>query len=314
MNVFNLLIAAIVAIVLLFLIYSQFSPYFTSETKIGSLTEGLLNEAQADLGHAKGTFLTLKEGQSLYARNLDSITRTVAFACSTTECCTFIEGCTEPLSVTSDRIVINDTHKASITARCTEINQIHACKVYVGGEPAQVILEKVTVQENVTINGTQELPIIVSVRNTGENTAGNVTVRAEWIENQTIAGVEVPKVIQTNEKTIDVLDGKKDETVELSILMSKLGTYSVRVSVLGEDAGSETKMITIHIAGVEANLCARDLTKKEAAFFDSFDQMCRKKVFCTGCAFTYECRQIWEKEAVITGGFGTGYDPDRGEP
>lgn len=314
MNELRLVIAAVVAIALLYIVASQFTPFFTPETKINTLTEGLLNEAQADLGQSKGTSLTLKEGQSLYARNLDNTTRTVAFACSTPDCCPLIEGCNEPLSVTGDRLIVNDSIKASITARCQEINHIHACKVYYGKEPAQLILENTIVEENITIQGMQELPIVVTVRNIGENTATNIAVTAEWLEDQTVEGVGVPTVIKSDEEIVDSLAFQKNQTVTLGIPIDTLGTFTLRIRATAEDAGVQEKEYTIHVNGTAADLCVRDTSKSEAAFFDSFDQICRKKVFCTGCDFAYECREIWEKEAVITSTFGTGYDPDRGEP
>lgn len=312
MNVFNLLIVAIVAVALIGVLFFNFGSFFVPQTNLAKHADGLLLEAQADLGKNKSITLSLKEGDTIYARNLDETTRTVSFACSTEACCPTLTNCTQPLSSTVDRIRVNQGIKTTLTARCVPLNDLHACKLYIGKEPAQLDLVESAVPSTFAIQGTTDIPITTTIQNLGEIVATNVEISADLSQDQTVGGKIVPVKVGANTFTVESLLPGKKQLVALPISLTQTGTFHLLLHAETEMGGYDEETYTITVTGSNAVLCARDLSKSEAAQYDGIDHICRKKVFCTGCGFAFECRSIWEKEAPLTG--GGSYDPDQGAP
>ncbi len=311
MNAFQLFITAIIAGAVLYFVGTFIAPLFSPTVDLGQETKAILVQAQADLGQTKSIFLSLKQGQTLDARNLDEQTRSVAFTCNGPECCPFIDNCKEPFSVTPERILVNQSSKTNLSARCQTVNQIHACKVYVGKLPGQVVLQNISIPDTLEINGKKTLNATGIIYNSGEVPASNIIVRLEMLQNQLIEETETLVVIDSEEETIETISAKGKTPLDLTILVQQPGNYVVRVIAQAEDAGFASEEKTLLVSGEPFSLCHRDLTKEESAYFDTFDNRCRKKVYCASCDFTYECRHAWQREAPVA--LPQFYDAERGE-
>jgi hypothetical protein len=312
MNTFNLLLAAIVAIALIGVFFFDFASFFTPQTALAKHAPSLLLEAQGTLGKTSSITLSLKEGDTIYARNLDGTTRSVSFACSGENCCPSLESCPYPLSVTGDRIRINEGIKTTLSARCETLNQLHACTLYIGKEPAQLEMENTLATSPFTLNGVTEYPIQTTIHNIGGVDAENITFTATLLQDQIVAGKTKPIEIQKTETTLPSLKAGASQNVNVSLSLTTIGTFHLILRTHSDEGGFDEEEKELVLTGTNAQLCQRDLTTKENAQFDGIDKVCRKKVFCTGCGFAYNCRETWEKESPLTG--GGSYDPENGTP
>ena len=132
MNVHQILVTAVIAVLFLYLVLTFVFPLFNSAPDLDKAVNPLLNNAQATLGKSETLSTQLKKGQTILAKNFNSPLRSVAFACNSPDCCSYIENCRSPLIVTPERIIINQSIKSQLTARCEPTVGLHACKVYVG--------------------------------------------------------------------------------------------------------------------------------------------------------------------------------------
>lgn len=312
MNTHNLLIVAIIALALIGLFYFNFASYFTPQTALAKHAPALLLEAQGTPGKTASITLTLKEGDTIYARNLDGTTRNVSFSCSGEDCCPTMDACSYPLSVTGDRIRINEGIKTTLSARCETLNQLHACTLYIGKEPAQLEMENTLATSPFTLNGATEYPIQTTIHNLGEVDAENITFTAILVQEQIVAGKKKPIEIQKKEATLPSLKAGASENVNVSLPLTTSGTYQLILRAHSEGGGFDEEAKELILTGTNAQLCQRDLITKENAQFDGIEKVCRKKVFCTGCGFAFNCREIWEKESPLTG--GGYYDAENGTP
>ncbi|MEK6970490.1 MAG: hypothetical protein AABW68_02230 [archaeon] len=313
MNTHQLLITAIIALAIMGLLFTDFASLFMPLTALNTHAPALLLEAQGELGQGSSITLSLKEGDTLSARNLDSRTRTIAFACSGTDCCPDMEtSCPFSLSVTPDRMRINEGIKTTLTARCETVSSIHACTLYIGEEPAQLDMGPTTLTTPFTIQGKTDFPIHTRIRNNGKVDANEIHITAKLTEEQIIGGIPTPTLIGNTETTLSQIEGGEEQEVSLAIPLTKTGAFQLTLRVEGEGGGYEEEEYDIIVEGTNAILCARDTATKENPQYDGIDGLCRKKVFCTGCAFAYDCRDTWKKQSPLTqGGY---YDPDDGTP
>lgn len=312
MNTHNLLIVAIVAIALVGVLFFNFASFFTPQTALAKHAPALLLEAQGTLGKTSSVTLSLKEGDTIYARNLDATTRTVSFACSHENCCPTMDECPYPFSVTGDRIRINGGIKTTLSARCETLNQLHACTLYIGSEPAQLEMENTLATSPFTLNGATEYPIQTTLHNIGGVDAKDVMFTATLLQDQIVAGKSKPVEIQKVETTIPSLESGASQNVNVSLPLTTAGTYQLVLRAQSEEGGFDEETKELILTGTNAQLCQRDLITKENAQFDGIENVCRKKVFCTGCGFAFNCREIWLKESPLTG--GGYYDSENGTP
>jgi hypothetical protein len=311
MNVFRLLIVAVLAGVTMYFIVSLMSPILRPQTIAARAVENILIDAQADVGHSATVSLTLQKDQSLFARNYDQPTRSVSFECAGEECCPFLENCPSAIGSTPERILTFETTDISLTARCENTNvNIHACKVYAGEEPAQVKLENVQLSAE-TLSTSDEITFSGSVRNTGKVSSGIVTLRVEIWGKTFVSGKEEDTLVGEKEQTLEMIDAEKARPFSIQTRILAPGEYHARIIARGEDAGMDERVHAIMVIGEIISTCVTDLSQAFEKTYDSFEEVCREKRFCTGCMFAYECRNAWESISTIPA--GSYYDTQRGE-
>lgn len=311
MNVFRLLIVAVLAGVTLYFIVSLMSPLLRPQTIASRAVEEILIDAQANVGHGATVSLTLQKDQSLFARNYDQPTRSVSFECSGGGCCPFLEGCPSAIGSTAERILTFEKTDVSLTARCENTNvAIHACRVYVGEEPAQVKLENVKLSAEI-LSTNEEITFSGSVRNTGKVSSGTVFVRVEIWGKTFVSGKEEDTLIGEKEQLIEMIGAEKALPFSIQTRIQTPGEYHARIIARGEDAGMDERVHAIIVEGEIISTCATDPAQEFEKKYDAFDNVCREKRFCTGCMFAYECRNAWESVSTIPQ--GSYFDPQRGE-
>ncbi len=311
MDVFRLLITAIIAGLVLYFLSSLMAPILKPQTNLSKATENILLDAQADLGQSTSISLSINADQSLYARNFDTPTRTVSFACAGSECCPYLEKCPSAYGSTPERMLTFQNADTSLTARC-ELSEagIHACVVYVGKEPAQVMWSTVSAPSG-TLTTKNEITFSGMIRNTGELTSNTLNMRVEIWGTTIVSGKDVETIVVQNGQTLEGIESGKTQNVSIPITISTPGEYRAVMSVEGLDAGKDTREFSVVMVGDLISLCAPDFTKAFVKTYDGFDDVCKEKRFCMNCDFAFSCRQAWQREAPVELPYF--YDPTHGE-
>ncbi|MDP2666236.1 MAG: hypothetical protein Q8P05_01920 [Candidatus Diapherotrites archaeon] len=310
MNVFKLLVMAVGAVALLYIILLLFAPLFSTPPNIAHAAEGLLLTAQTDLGKSYSTTLDVRAEQSLDARSLDEPSRSVAFACSGIDCCDDPRDCPLPLTVNAQRILFHQDIRTTFSARCEETAGIHACTVYVGKRPAQLEWRDLVLPE---VNNGDDLPYVAqaTIFNTGEIILRDVTVLLRVYESQVFAGNEEKIIIHTQEQIIPALDPSSGYPLAFTETILP-GNYTIDLFASAQEGGFDRVRKDVHITGETISLCQPILENRGLGTWDGFTELCRAQRDCTGCTFAFECREAWERTAPLSG--GGSYDASRGEP
>ncbi len=296
-NVFPLLIAAIVTGILLYFLGGLFAPFLEPQTNLSKAADSVLEEAQADLGHSAIIFLTVQEGQSLHARNFDKPTRSVNFACASIDCCPFLNQCKGLYSSTEDRILVHRRTEVTLTARCLQSDtHLHICTLYMGEEPAQVVWEKATSPSSTMFETGKPLTFTGKIRNVGETPSSSLIARVEIIGTTFVSGKETETLISESEQAIENgLQPNATIDVTFDVIIEAPGTYKARMIVEGTDAGMDVKEYSLTVAGEIVTACQPDSSGSLDVSYDAFNDTCKIKRFCTGCGFAFECRDAWEE-------------------
>ncbi len=179
---------------------------------------------------------------------------------------------------------------------------------------AGLVLPKVHAAENAeseTIQAGETIVFSGTIRNTGELSTGALRVRTEVWGTQFENGKE--KEVKISEETSEAenIDAGQSSSARIETRILTPGEYRVRVIVEGENAGSDEEVFVLSAEGEMVSLCDADTSRAFEKNVDGFLNMCREKRFCTGCGFSFECRNVWETAQPASGeGY---YDTTRGE-
>lgn len=311
MEAVRMLVTAVVAGLILYVASMQIAPFLEPQTPFAKAAESVLLDAQSELGKSASISLTIAGDQSIFARNFNEPTRNVAFSCAGNECCPIFEGCTNAYASTAERIITYRKTEVSLTARCADSGVgVHACTLYIGREPAQVVWQNIQ-SESETIQAGETIAFSGTIRNTGELSTGALRVRAEVWGTQFENGKEKEVKISEETSGAENIDAGQSSSARIETRILTPGEYRVRVIVEGENAGSDEEVFVLRAEGEMVSLCDADTSRAFEKSVDGFLNMCREKRFCTRCGFAFECRNVWETAQPASGeGY---YDTTRGE-
>lgn len=306
-----MLVTAVVAGLILYMASVQIAPFLEPQTPFAKAAESVLLDAQSELGKSASISLTLSPDQSIFARNFDEPTRSVAFSCAGNECCPLAEGCSQAYASTPERIITYRKATVSLSARCMNSGVgVHACTLYIGREPAQVVWQNIQAERD-AIQAGETISFSGTIRNTGELNTGALRVRVEVWGTQFENGSEKDVKISEETREAENIDAGQSSSARIETRILTPGEYRVRVIAEGENAGSDEKVFELSVEGEVVSLCEADNTRAFEKSVDGFLNMCREKRFCTGCGFAFECRNAWETAQPASGeGY---YDTTRGE-
>ncbi len=311
MNVFKLLVTAVLAGTAIYMITSLLGPLFTMQTNLSKSVDSLLLEAQAQLGESTSKEVNTYPDQTLNARNYDNITRNVAFACAGSDCCPFLENCSQNVAATPEIIRFFKSGKTTLSARCEKSDaELHTCNVYVGNAPAQLKFMNVDAPVG-TFQAGETITFNMIVFNAGEVDTTDVTARIQVWEKQFENGKEVEKISYENENNLGIISAGKTTSTSLSTNPSNPGGYRIVIRASAENAGFVEDEYTLNVGGEIVSTCAVDNVTPFEKKYDSFEDVCREKRYCTSCAFAFECRNAWESVSTIPQGWY--FDTQRGE-
>jgi hypothetical protein len=182
--------------------------------------------------------------------------------------------------------------------------------VYVGKEPAQIQFVNVDapkgtfqIGEKVTFNAT--------IFNAGEVDTTTVLLRSEVWGKTFENGKEIEKIVYENENKIESIPAGKTSPATYTDSITAPGNYRIIIRAEADNAGYDEESYTLNVGGTIVSTCSTDNTTPFEKKYDAFEDECREKRYCTGCAFAFECRNAWESVSSLPQ--GSYFDPQRGE-
>lgn len=300
MNIFDLFIYAIVALILvgIFLALAQNFPTLESTP---SLIKKSLDEARLDPNLGKtylvGT-LNYEKGNLITSSGLSPQGVLTSIECTSVESCCIqtsqqnaSNDCDKSFEWDYDFIRPIESRKTNTFVRCIDIDQINTCKVYVGSSPAQA--EVVSV-ETLGENEQGNTEIKATLTNSGSTTLANAT--AYLTLNKKVNGRWIQTDYEPESREVLILQNKEKQILYWEIKTINLGDYQATIKFEAQNGGFDEKSVDFN--KTENTLC-RETTIGETIYNaknNNYEEMHN----CEGCNYPFECVNEWSKRDATT--------------
>ncbi len=297
MNVFELVIYAILAIILVFLIMTLFS----NQNK-----DNLLEELKDNLKIAQTeTFLgktikienkTIESNFYLNKASLDEPLLSVALECNNPKlCCIRKEEQSEDYECTKqfdwDYSYINSNTQTTIkiSLRCLKESTIPICRVYFGAYPAQAEIVEI---KNDQEEGNNTIMSSIKVKNSGEGqlALGKLELTLQKKANNVWGNTE--DVFTPQE--IDYLMPGQEHTFVWAVQTATAGEYKLLYKFSGTNAGFDTKSLDYNITTTNNCKIIEEETYEIQTIQEGVKYNEIKK--CENCNYAYECASAWQNK------------------
>ncbi|GEM_PF-5071902 len=293
MQPYQLLIAAIAAALLLGIFFNVFEKLFqTPEDPVIQIQKSLQTAKlnQGTLTDA-GT-LQFQTNQTLFTTQFSEAGLELDFSCTDPAlCCDRDAPCSDRTNWTSTRIGVRGSTRLPAYARCEENFNLIVCTAYFGKKPAQLSVQLTGPPDTVNLS-TGPVRIQAQTTNTG-----TLPAIANTIELSVFHVIENQQTF-SYQQTVPIETINPSETRDTIFTFDPLqnGRFEARVTVRGENAGTNEKTIRFETTGGVANTC-RALTETQTEkSLDLSRGQCREKFFCSDCALGIQCKTAWETE------------------
>lgn len=300
MNVFNLFIYAIVVFILI-AIFLALAQNFPAMEETSTLIKKSIEDARItpNLGktYLVGTLNYNKDGL-IRSTGVSPQGTIASIECiNPSYCCiqksqqSQNEECKKSFEWDYDFVRPIESRKVNTFVRCTNVEQISTCKVYIGSPPAQAE--------------------VISVENIGENSEGNTEIKATLNNMGSIPIANATATLKIFKKTKGdwVLTDYENESKEVLILqpnekqilyweikLINLGEY--RATILFESQNAGFNEGSLDFNKTENTLC-KDTTIGETVY-NAENNNYEELHYCEGCNYAHECANAWGKRDTIT--------------
>lgn len=297
MNTFDLVIYAIVAIALIFVLFTVFNFINTPESNTKLIAQSIeLAQTETKLGQ------TVNLGQLYYTNNqtIDKVDLAkefpiISFDClSPTHCCIKKKDqgkdyvCDKAVTWNDTYFMINTSGKLNTSTRCIRVDGTSVCKVYLGGLPAQAKIEEIEVLDTKT--GTGEIK--ANVKNIGAQTLaiGKMTLTLykksanNWIETDYVSDAKEINSISAGEKSFFLW----------SINPNNSGDYKALFKFEGQNGGFDEKSVEFLLD--KTNTCIESTTTPLETIFDPETESYQEVHTCENCAYSIDCASALAKK------------------
>jgi len=296
MKVFELLVYSIAGLALLLLFFSLLPYFFPPETSTKQIMKAV-EEAQTltMIGKTMNLgALSYSKDYHLFKEDFDEKNFLIAFECaSAKECCIKKSdqgknyACENPIEWDYNFIKIKETKKITTAVRCTREKGFNLCKIYVAGLPAQAKVDKIELLN--TSGGTGEIKLTLKNIGLNELAFGKNSLilykksENSWIETD----------YASEEKEVSTIMPGEKETIFWSINPKNAGEYKALFRFEAQNAGFDENSIIFTLD--KTSLCNTNETQAET-FFDPETSTYQETHYCTGCSYSFECANAWNKK------------------
>jgi len=307
-GVFKLVIAVIVFLIVLFLAYTYLLPFINPPADFGKEVKNGFAIAQANEGKVSAEKkVFLKASQSINAKNFDDSSTIAVLECNNPAiCCIDEENCANELSINtaSRSIFVKRGILASVFYRCMFERKAFVCKAFFGIKPAQVEIKSLKVPAAIDLAKNSNLDLEISVQNSGAlSNNETITAKAQVFNAEDSSPLKQPLLEASQE--IGKLGAGEAKAQKMQLRLSSPGKLEVKVSVSGENSGSDLKRAIVQASGIPATDCAA-LSRQSPEFYSSSGSIeelqgkCVSKALCGNCNTSFECRQAWlSREGIV---------------
>ena len=281
MNVFRLIVAAMVVIALIVIVDQIFQELFRESELDKEISELVLNARKVE-GRVFDTEVFLKSNQIVTAQSVEEDLTNVVFACAGSVCCEKGEPCENIVEWDEKKIEIKAKNNVYLYARCF-IDKIFFCTVYAGTKPSTVKIEARATGKNLIED--EKIKLEIKTSNEGDVFAREIGRKIIVLYDEH----EIDKIslenIQLNGN--DVLTEEKE--IKLSSGNYKLVFEAVNLFDQSDRSKSELELKVMP----SEKVCVADKGTVEESYDLELGNI--EKYYCANCLFAFECADAWKK-------------------
>ncbi len=288
MNIFDLVVYAIVALALIFFVGFLFQQFFPQENVEQKISDAL--KIASTTGNYGKTITVSQESISdkqIFTDNFENQQTIVSMECNHPEkCCIRGAKCDKKVEWDYKEISVKGSEVLGINVRCIQEQGLDLCKIYFGNKPAQSKIINTAIKQNTGLN----YSFTVNVKNVGAN---NLTGGIGEMKLYKIVGEEWGEVsIQTEAKELQLLEPNDESIFFWDIDLSSGGKYKAEFKFEGENSGFDENSIIFE--AISGELCEIDEQLVETIADGEGNYM--EMHYCVGCEKAYQCAAKWEEK------------------
>ena len=278
---FSIFRMAVYAAVLLALIYLAVSFFILPKERPSDSIGKMLQIAEGNEGRYFDKEIYFGSEGIISAKAFENYSRSIALKCIS------------PVFCTPD-IVVFDERSASfkksialkVSARCVYEVNLYKCALYLGKNPAQVIVSKTAVSD--ANDG-----ISFEIKNEGSLGAENI-ISSVVIYKKIIVENEAKEIkyAELEPKITPLLRPGEKETLSFDFGILEKGSYSAKIKSWADEAGFDKGEGLFMIEKNAVDSCAAG----EFAETSLVMGKCRERYGCSGCGMAYKCRGKWAEK------------------
>jgi hypothetical protein len=288
MKIFDLLIWAIVAIAIIFIVINLFGNFNQQKDLNSEIRENLeIAETPDMLG--KLIMMPTKKVEESFLLNktsFDIAQRSIAIECTSPNiCCPVNEKC-DKIEWSPELAVFKNSKTIDFFVRC-EKNIINVCKIYFGIMPAQSKIEEINL---IAQDGTSS-NMLVKVKNTGKISIIQGTNKIELYKRVNNNWEKTTEIFP--QQTVDLLTQNQKHNFVWNVETKTMGEYRISSEFKGNNAGFDTMTFDFNIT--ENIECEIDETRTDTIYDPSTGEDWQVH-YCNNCNFSHECVTKWNKK------------------
>lgn len=285
MNVFQLIVVAVVAGILIYIAMGFFQP---SEAKALEDLRNGVDYAEQHTGNIQKAEIAYRKGFSLSAANLDSASRNVRLECSSAETCSQEKMVLQPRLMMAKEQALMNTY-----FRCKNKGLINDCVIYFGEKPAQLEIQNVVFSEPKNGPGT----ITFEVKNSGELDAVDSVYSVKVYSKEKLDSATKQVLKSEVRGLLNKIVPGQVQGIRHQLELPPAGRYALKIEADGEDAGNQVWEKDFNIAETISSGCAA----QEIRAATLSNGVCRTQYTCTGCPSGAECSLRWMEKGISSG-------------
>lgn len=311
-DVFKLLVAAAVFVVVLALALSILLPLLQQPSDLGKEIKDGFENAKAIEGRvSESKALTLNSGQSVNAKAFEDNDTVAVLECNNPSiCCIDSSLCKSELEVkTASRILlVNRPINVKTYYRCMYSHNLYVCRAFFGMKPAQAEIVEFEAPASIDLSKGNKLEFSVEYRNSGETGMLSpliITVQAFDSKDRSPAR---PVLFESISEIAGVKAGDEN-SAKAGIVLGNSGSFDVKVKIESEESGLWEKSFKIEASGIPHTDCVSvakvdTFMYPDAGSIEELRGECVSKALCDKCETSFECRTAWLSRAgsVVSAG------------
>ncbi len=300
MKVFELLVYAIVAVVLILIAITLFNAMFPKENLLLEIKQGLVT-AQTETYLGQTIELGQRSVEKEYTINksfFDTSQLSLAFECNNPNLCCIRKAeqdinykCTKAVEWDYTNLTFNFATQAKINLRCIKQDDLPVCRVYFGSKPAQAEVTEINFDQlNEIVTAT------VKAKNSGENNLAQgkmnlvleKLVNFEWKETEE----EFPEQVIETETDPSILMPGQEHSFVWATRITTPGTYRAVFTFEGQNAGFDKNSADFDVG---FNSYCKPLIESTYEVREEDNGLTFKEIKkCGNCNYAYECASAWQ--------------------